>query len=394
MISCKNGAETPSNTTVPESAEVFLPELNNQDKNNIEVVEKPNSDTNIELQLPGFKSRKLTDLEKQPIQTIMEQAKSFTYPDEPFVPLLLLDNQLLLGELTRNDGAVIAALNLTTGEYFDLIVLEKSDETRFTKLVAGNSQYLLYAHYWVNQEKLTYYLYDFASSSIQKIHHVNDVPNLHYSSAVFLNNDLFFMSFHGKSEPYNIFHYDINSQRLTTISNKHAIFPVTIGNDLFYLRVDYQNHITKIIQKTGESNTVWLQEQGRDLFLSGLASNNQISVLTRTNNDKVELFTFDPDNRQVQYLFDTLAVENLVVGPQMISWTGAQTVPNRTRLQYHLFDYQNDIFYENNGGSVFLNNDSLVWIEYLKEEKDIMKGEVFRNENSRIRYLDLGSLRK
>lgn len=394
LIGCsptnKTNEDARSNIPVQETIEALPPQSNNTEEKDIEIVEKVNNGTDAEMKLPKFEPRNLIEFEKKPIQMLMEQAESFAYPDEPFVPLLLLDNHLLLGELTRNDETAIEALSLTTGEYFDLVILEKTDEMRYTNLIAGNSQYVLYTQYLPNQGKLTYYLYNFTSRSTHEIHHVDDVPNLHYNSATFSDDDLFFMSYCGNDEPYNIFHYEISEKKLTTIENKHSLYPVSIGDELFYLRVDYQNHITKLVQESGNVRTIWFQERGNDLYLSGLVSNNRILVLTRTNKEKAELFVFDPNKKQMEYRFETTPTGSISIGHQMITWGSAPTLPGRARLQYHVFDLENNIFYENNGGSVFLNNDSIVWIEYLKDEQDIMKGEVFRNENSIIRFLDLG----
>lgn len=71
-----------------------------------------------------------------------------------------------------------------------------------------------------------------------------------------------------------------------------------------------------------------------------------------------------------------------------MTWIGSKIIPDRSRLQTYLYNVKEDIHYLFDGGGIFLSSAGISWIEYLKPEQEIMKGEIYKQGNSKLGYLD------
>lgn len=195
-----------------------------------------------------------------------------------------------------------------------------------------------------------------------------------------------FNFYNPENEKYTNQFYSFQDEDFTTIENDNCGFPIECNGLWYYTKIDNQNLVTQLIEfdLSNQNKTILYETKNGDNYISGLYSNGTEILITINKGNSICLGQVDLEKRQIEYLLESDWIESVQVNEDYISWLGSNTLSDRIRPQYYLYDIEKEILYQNDGGAIFLADDSMVWVEYKKKDSEIKKGEIYQNKNTDI----------
>ncbi len=120
------------------------------------------------------------------------------------------------------------------------------------------------------------------------------------------------------------------------------------------------------------------------MYINDLYKQNSNLYLQTLSNEKAIMYQVDLQNKKLIPLIESNSFDLFRMNDQYMTWSAKSTSTNRVRKQYYLYDYVNNIHYDNLGGYIPLGSKKIIWTKYLNNDEDIPKGEVNTNENTII----------
>ena len=178
--------------------------------------------------------------------------------------------------------------------------------------------------------------------------------------------------------------YSFQDENFTAVENDNCGFPIECNGLWYYLKIDNQNLVTQLIELdlSTRNKTVLYETNNGDNYISGLYSNGNEMFITVNKGNEIYLGRVDLENCQIEYLIQSDWIESVQVNEDYISWLGSNTLSDRVRPQYYLYGIGKGVLYQNDGGPIFLADNSMVWVEYKKKDSEINKGEIYQNGNT------------
>lgn len=72
---------------------------------------------------------------------------------------------------------------------------------------------------------------------------------------------------------------------------------------------------------------------------------------------------------------------------QYVTWSTAPENQQRTKTKIHFIDLVSGIDYDYEDSLLFLSDNGIAWVSFVKDMNQIPKGETFKQGNSEIHYM-------
>ncbi|MBF0580310.1 hypothetical protein IM774_11135 [Erysipelotrichaceae bacterium RD49] len=329
-----------------------------------------------------------SDYDQAPISSLFIDSKRYEYPHNTnFIPTYLSENNILYGEGDESSDRTalfLAAYDLNSGEFKKIADIKSKSEQTSIGIISANKDLIIYEESDQSNNISRYYLYDLKNNSTKEIYLITNIPALHYTQAVISTNGIMFNFYNPDNAFYTNQFYSFQDGDFTTIENDNCGFPIECNGLWYYIKIDNQNLVTQLIEfdLTTQNKTILYETKDGNNYISGLYSNGTEIFITVNKENNICLGQVDLEKHQIEYLLESDWIESIQVNEDYISWLGSNTLSDRIRPQYYLYDIEKGILYQNDGGTIFLANDSMVWVEYKKKDSEIKKGEIYQNKNT------------
>jgi len=332
----------------------------------------------------------LSALDTQSLDSLGSSTTDYVYPENiDFIPLLLSSDNILYGEADptgKRTELYLAAYNLSTRNFEKVCNMKTKSKYTSIGVLDANKKYIVFEESDQENNVSNYYLFDLFSRKREVLHTVKDIPALHYSQAKISDNGIMLNIYDSKTKKYVNKFYDFHERKIKAIENENCGYPVYVNNTWYYLVVNNEKHITQLIKFDYSKMTkkVVYETTENTRYISGLFSDGNNIMLTINNNNITESYKVELLKKRIVYLFESEWIESISINKNFITWLGNATIKDRIRPQYYLVNLDNMVNYINDGGSIFLSTSGIVWINYKMPDKDILKGEVYKNINTSI----------
>ncbi len=328
------------------------------------------------------------DYGQVPISDLFVDSKRYEYPyDTRFIPTYLSENNVLYGEgdaSSDRTALFLASYDLNDGEFKKIADMNSQSEQASIGIISADKDLVIYEESDQSNNTSRYYLYDLKNNSVKEIYSIANIPALHYTQAVISSNGIMFNFYNPENGFYTNQFYSFQDENFTVVENDNCGFPIECNGLWYYLKIDNQNLVTQLIELdlSTRNKTVLYETNNGDNYISGLYSNGTEMFITVNKGNEIYLGRVDLENCQIEYLIESDWIESVQVNEDYISWLGSNTLSDRVRPQYYLYDINKGVLYQNDGGPIFLADNSMVWVEYKKKDSEINKGEIYQNENT------------
>lgn len=335
-------------------------------------------------------SKIVLDLLNESIEKLFVSQKALEFSENySFIPLLLSEDNILYGEGDESSDRsklFLGAYNLENGEFEKLFPIKTDSKYASIGVIVASNEYVVYEESDQENNISYYYLYDKNIDDVSLLYSISNIPVLHYTQVYVADDGIMFNFYDSDTTFYKNVFYTFDNKSLSIIENENCGFPVKFNDLWYYIRINNDQKITQLIEFDMKALTkkVVYETLNQDQYLIGVYSNQKnVYVLIRENQTNC-LYKIDFDNHKFDYLFESEWIESVAINNSYISWLGTNTIANRIRPQYHLYDLKKNCIYRNNGGPVYLSENGIAWIKYKKNDAEIKKGELYNNKNTQI----------
>ncbi|CQR26193.1 hypothetical protein BN1356_02550 [Streptococcus varani] len=332
----------------------------------------------------------------EPSSNLLKKSKTLSYSETfSFVPTFLGNDKIVYGYSIDEQGkkSSLISLNLTNNEY-SVVKSVNFDENPITfGIYYADKNYVIFNEYHYEEKESKYFLWSKKDNDFLEILSISGVHPLHFTEISKWKN-IFIIITSDSTGNYPIISYNLESKERTIVESKNSGHPVVIDNTLYYLLFDNKQLTTSLIsydlltfKKSELSKT-----NGKDEFYNGLNSDGN-DLITVKQTPKGTTFYQGYGNNSKKLLFSEYS-EAISSHNGFLTFLGNNRISNDGRLQYYLYDLNKKIKYNYDGNILYLSDIGIFWVEYLLPESKIANGEVFKKENSRMRFLEFNKYRK
>ncbi len=324
------------------------------------------------------------------IQEKFKNSKDYTYPSNyTFIPSILKENKLI-GEADEFENQGIKHLGIYDLNTEKIEIIKQIDDTSADKsliILDFKNNNILFEEFDYEKRESKFYFGNIQDKNFKLLENKTNVPQIHQSQGIIYEQNVILSLYNEKTNNYELNYYDIKKDTKQNIEKLNTGFPVIVEKTLYYLTIANDKKITQLISYdiTTNSKKVIFETKDEKMYLSGLASNSKKLALSMQYEEKAELYILE--NKKLEKIYETTWIESLNFKGNFLTWLGDATIPERKRMQYFALDINNNQELINDGGPIILADDGIVWIEYIKPEAEIPKGESMTNQYSKIKYL-------
>lgn len=331
-------------------------------------------------------------LTKKPASDLLSNSASISYPDDyHYIPSHLMTEGRLLGQaVSKKDGKkYLALIELPSGRFHILRELSSQAETYNVVVHQTRGNDIFFEEF--NQEKSEshYYLMNLETTEVKLITSVQNIPAIHYTEAV-LTEEVLYMCIADEMNVYRIYHYQLGTETLQIIEDENSATPIVFQDTLYYLKLDNQatqTHLMKYDPSRKLASSLYKTTENNHYML-GVYTNGQ-QVLKLENRQAVYQLWLGQNLTDFALFYEASWIEKPQYKGNYLSFVGQSNSDKQSRLQYHLIDVSEKIEYLYEDSILLLADDGIFWVSYKKDETEIPKGQVFTNDNSELRYLNL-----
>lgn len=346
--------------------------------------------------IPDYETVYSTTLDKKEITDLFTDAKECHFTDNLYVSSYYLNDDGNYFVASKNDETntiTMDCVNLKTQQDFHIVSFDNLSETATLNIIDGTSRYIVFDLYDQNTSK--YFIYDIQTNTLHLMTTIENLNSLHDTTMYFADEKTIYLSLYDTTDnTYKIYQYNTETNILTLFlseEKQNLGYPIYYNDTLYYLLINSTDFTVDLMVynlNTKEKNSLY-QTTTADAFLSGIYCYDEAFFFTIKKDEDVELFQMDLSTLKTTYLFTNKQMDRVRLNHQYITWVGEISSPNRIRMQYYLYDYQNQIYYDNPEGITVLSRNYMIWRDYLKEDNEIPKGEIFNSENTVTKYIPI-----
>lgn len=353
-----------------------------------DIIVEPNK--TYRLELVGNNSKQFSALPKVPINDIFSSSKHFSYPDYiNFIPTYLSEDNILYGEGDESENRsklFLGSYNLDNGKFSKLAYLKAQSEYASIGIITASKSLIVYEESDQGNNISQYYIYDIKNRKTKKLYSISNIPALHYTQAFIATDGIMFNLYNPDTTGYINMFYCFDSDTLIEVERENCGFPIIYNNLWYYVKIDNKNATTQLIEfdLKNRNKKILYETVNQNEYISGLYSNGKKIFITFQKGQNTCFYEINFKTNKINYLFESEWIESIILNDKYVSWLGSNTLPERNRPQYYLYEIDTSIIFQNNGGPIFLSHNGIVWIEYKKDDKEIKKGEIYNNDNTSI----------
>lgn len=339
----------------------------------------PSSSTNVSRKI-GFEERKAEDLLKNSI--------SIPYPDgKIFTPTALSNDGIAYGEAVdqgHEDQNYLASMNLHTKDFQKIKDVEKTSNLTHIAVSYVDHDIVVFEEYDQLNQTGIYYLWKIKDKSLTTLidrRPIGTVP----VTQVDRSNQKLFINYEVDDSLYQIEEFDLETGSHQTIESENSGFPNVFKNYLYYVQIDNTALTTKIVAYSlsdGQKKVIDQTKNDQRYYVDLLTNGHNLLYLVANNKDAS--FTFE--NKNHKKIFSTSQAETSIYRNIYLTYMGERRNEERVKSQYYLWDLRHRIHYLYDHGPILLSDKGILWIQFKKKDSEIPKGEIYRNENSVMRY--------
>lgn len=339
----------------------------------------PSGSTNVSRKI-GFEERKAEDLLKNSI--------SIPYPDgKIFTPTALSNDGIAYGEAVdkgHEDQNYLASMNLHTKDFQKIKDVEKTSNLTHVAVSYVDHDIVVFEEYDQLNQTGIYYLWKIKDKSLTTLidrRPIGTVP----VTQVARSNQKLFINYEVGDSLYQIEEFDLETGVHQTIESENSGFPNVFKNYLYYVQIDNTALTTKIVAYSlsdGQKKVIDQTKDDQRYYVDLLTNGHNLLYLVANNKDAS--FTFE--NKNHKKIFSTSQAETSIYRNIYLTYMGERRSEERVKSQYYLWDLKHRIHYLYDHGPILLSDKGVLWIQFKKKDSEIPKGEIYRNENSVMRY--------
>lgn len=323
-------------------------------------------------------------------EELLKPSIKISYPEGVyFTPTYLTDDSLVIGEaydMNNQSENYLAVLNIKDRSFKKIKYVDKTSEIVTIIVNYADKDYIIFEEFDQVNRKSIYFIFNLREGDYKIIHSVLNVNPIHYTQIARQGNKLYMNMFY-KSDIYRTYSFDLLSGNMKVIEKENSSHPIYFNGNVYYILIDNSHQITKIIKynEHDELKKEVKELSRKDNFYNGLFSNDKNVIISEY---KLEINYLSLGNIETEkQFFSSNWIETLDYKGNYITFLGDRIDKDRVRPQYYLFDLKKMINYNYDDGIILLSKTGIFWVDFLKDEKEIEKGQIFTNDNSVMRYL-------
>lgn len=323
-------------------------------------------------------------------EELLKSSIKMSYPDGVyFTPTYLTDDSLVIGEaydMNNQSENYLAALNIKDRSFKKIKYVEKTSEIVTIIVNYADKDYIVFEEFDQVNQKSIYFIFNLHEGDYKIIHSILNINPIHYTQVTRQGNKLYMNMFY-KSDIYRTYSFDLLSGNMKVIEKENSSHPIYFNGNVYYILIDNSHQVTKIIRynEHDELKEAVKELLRKDNFYNGLFSNDKNVIISEY---KLGINYLSLGNIETErQFFSSNWIETLNYKGNYITFLGDRIDKDRVRPQYYLFDIEKMINYSYDDGIILLSNTGIFWVDFLKDEKEIEKGQIFTNDNSVMRYL-------
>ena len=323
-------------------------------------------------------------------EELLKPSIKISYPEGVyFTPTYLTDDSLVIGEaydMNNQSENYLAVLNIKDRSFKKIKYVDKTSEIVTIIVNYADKDYIIFEEFDQVNRKSIYFIFNLREGDYKIIHSVLNVNPIHYTQIARQGNKLYMNMFY-KSDIYRTYSFYLLSGNMKVIEKENSSHPIYFNGNVYYILIDNSHQITKIIKynEHDELKKEVKELSRKDNFYNGLFSNDKNVIISEY---KLGINYLSLGNIETEkQFFSSNWIETLDYKGNYITFLGDRIDKDRVRPQYYLFDLKKMINYNYDDGIILLSKTGIFWVDFLKDEKEIEKGQIFTNDNSVMRYL-------
>ncbi|MEY8462566.1 hypothetical protein [Streptococcus merionis] len=328
------------------------------------------------------------EIQQIPADDLLGASDTLSYPQNySFIPTFLGDDGVAYGysEDQKSLSISLIALDTSSNKYTNLYSVNKESAPITLGVYYADSDFVLINEYHYASSESKYLVLEKETGQARKILSFENVPPLHLTEAD-RYADAFYINTSDSSGNYLIYEYHLTTGSVEIIESENSGFPTIYKDDLFYIQFDNLNTKSKLLKYSikAKEKVVIATTTQKEEFFNGLYSNGEEFILFRQVGDSIEVERGDIDH--LTPFIKVNSAELPVYSRHYFSFIGTPKDGDGRRMRSQLYDVEKNIEYMYDDSVLYLSQSGILWVEYLKAESEIETGQIFKKENSVIRY--------
>ncbi|WP_455224753.1 hypothetical protein [Granulicatella sp.] len=311
------------------------------------------------------------------------------YPD--FIPQVLSEDGKLYGSV---DHVGILEIDLKTNQH--QLVHEVSDATISHQWVrAVDKNWVFFEEFTDSKETANFYLLNRTTGEVTTVKENEKMPLIHHINAFFTEESQLVFNIvkdSKKDTSSNTLHLLEPTTMKEQVIDQNTFSPMIFDGKLYYIRYDATDNHSEVVQydrKSGEKQVTLTHQSATEHLNHLFTDKHELYVSLGTDLKSGTIYHVNQAEKKYDWVYGYASrgfVQQNHLG--YMSYSATDTESGRYKTPYRLIDLQHHNEYDYDGSMVFLSEKGMAWIAFKKDTKEIPKGEIFRNENSEIHYVE------
>ena len=311
------------------------------------------------------------------------------YPD--FIPQVLSVDGKLYGSV---DHVGILEIDLKTNQH--QLVHEMRDATVSHQWIrAVDKNWVFFEEFNDSKETANFYLLNRTTGEITTVKMDEKMPMIHHISAFFTEDAQLVFNIvkdSKKDTSLNTLHLLDPTTSKEQVIDQNTFSPILFDEKLYYIRYDTTENHSEVVQydrKSGEKQVTLTHQSATEHLNQLLTDKHELYVSLGTDLKSGTIYHVNQAEKKYDWVYgytSTGFIQQNHLG--FISFSATDTESGRYKTPYRLIDLQHQHEFDYDGSMIFLSEKGMAWVAFKKDTKDIPKGEIFRNENSEIHYVE------
>lgn len=340
-----------------------------------------------------------SQFEASRIVSFQNDSDSISIPENlKAIPLGISNNGIIPLSVESNQGLKsIGYYDDKTAELKIIHELDTADEETAYYLAGMDNDTLLIGSITSKNTGYTnkVQFYDLKTNQLQDVvEYVTMFPD----RAIGTFSDLSLFLNYRDGEDYKTFRYEdpFQSESATMIVPDNSGSFIEADDKLYYLEMNKDSQSTTLweMSQSGENKKEILSSSYAEGWFSNLLRWKGDLILTRVSADGTTTDILKVNRQLGDYdVIESVNgfIDNPQIGLNLMVWWNPQDLGDRFHTKYSIFDLNTLQYIEYKESLLFVSDYGIVWVKFMKDEKDIPKGMIFDPGNSEIMLFKAGA---
>lgn len=342
---------------------------------------------NLEKSVPNvfdFETKDADDFLENSIALLQDEYRSFT-------PLKINQNGYVFGESQSFEGTIaLTMLNIETNEFTDIHIAK--DEGTSMGVGCASDKYVIYKVINQFESYIGYYCLNLETMETDLIYEITDFNLVADETAVIYQDKAFltlieYDKIKGTYE-YPLLEYDMKTKELSVLKDGTNGYPVIIKDKMYYIDIDNAALTTRLIQHdlNTKDEKVLAEGNDKDGYFTKLDVNENDLLIEIMQDHYSSIYKMNWDKQILTPYITLNDMKEWNCSSGYLVWIGTSMDKERMRPQYYFMDMQSNVVYHYNDSLIYFSDDGVLWNEFLTNESEIPKGQIFQQGNSQMMW--------